>query len=107
MSLDVSLIGDIGIEIYSANITHNLNKMAMKLGVYKPIWRPEEIKITKARELIVPLQEGLYLLKKFPETYKDYNPENGWGDYNGLVDFMEGYLEACKNTPYANVKVCR
>ena len=33
---------------YSANITHNLGKMAEEAGIYKHLWRPEEIGITKA-----------------------------------------------------------
>ena len=35
-------------EVYSANITHNLNTMADEAGIYKHLWRPDEIKITKA-----------------------------------------------------------
>jgi len=41
--------------VYDANITHNLGEMADEAGVYKHLWRPEEIGLTKAAELIEPL----------------------------------------------------
>ena len=64
-------------EVYSANITHNLNTMASQAGIYEHLWRPDEIGITKAKELIDPLREGLHKLKSEPEMYKAFNPSNG------------------------------
>ncbi len=65
-------------EVYSANITHNLNSMAKDAGIYEHLWRPDEINITKAKELIEPLRHGLHNLKSEPERYKKFNPENGY-----------------------------
>jgi hypothetical protein len=39
-------------EVYSANITHNLGKMADEAGVYEALWRPEEIGVKTAFDLI-------------------------------------------------------
>ena len=94
-------------EVYSANITHNLGKMAGEAGIYEHLWRPDEIKITKAKELIEPLRQGLHNLKSEPERYKKFNPENGWGSYDGLVKFVENYLNACYEYPDADVEVSR
>jgi len=94
-------------EVYWANITHNLDKMAEAAGIYEHLWRPDEIKITKAKELIEPLRQGLHNLKSEPERYKKFNPENGWGSYDGLVKFVENYLNACYEYPDANVEVSR
>lgn len=94
-------------EVYSANITHNLNNMAGEAGIYEHLWRPDEIKITKAKELIEPLRQGLHNLKSDPERYKKFNPENGWGSYDGLVKFVENYLNACYEYPDADVEVSR
>lgn len=94
-------------EVYAANITHNLNRMADAAGIYQTLWRPEEIGITHALELIVPLQSGLALLRSDPERFKQLNPENGWGTYEGLVEFVERYLVACENYPAAAVSVSR
>lgn len=107
MSLDVSLIAMRPTEVYTNNITHNLNKMATEAGIYKHLWRPEEIGITKAEELIMPLMEGLKLLKNDPARFKKLNPENGWGSYEGLIDFIENYLEACVKNPDATIEISR
>lgn len=94
-------------ECYSANITHNLNAMAAEAGIYKHLWRPEEIGISKAAQLIEPLRVGLALLKADPPRFKKHNPPNGWGDYDGFVEFVEKYLAACEQNPTADVGASR
>jgi hypothetical protein len=94
-------------EVYSANITHNLGKMADEAGIYKLLWRPEEIGIAKAAQLVEPLTAGLAVLKQEPERFKAFNPENGWGSYDGLVRFTADYLAACRAFPDAEVSVWR
>ena len=94
-------------QVYWGNITHNLSKMAEEAGIYEHLWRPDEIKITKAKELIEPLRQGLHNLKSEPERYKKFNPENGWGTYDGLVKFVENYLNACYEYPDAVIEVSR
>lgn len=92
---------------FEYNITHNLNTMAEKAGIYKYLWRPEELGITKAKELIDHLEIGLAKLKENPEYFKVFNPKNEWGNYSNLVDFVQDYLQACKQFPEANVRVSR
>lgn len=92
-------------EFYKANITHNLGKMAEAAGIYKCLWRPGEIGITKAKQLIDPLREGLARLKEDPEYFQQYDSPNGWGLYIHFVPFVEKYLEACKRYPDADVHV--
>lgn len=94
-------------EFYSANITHNLNTMAEEAGIYTYLWRPEELGITKARELIDPLEIGLILMKNNPERFKKLDPKNGWGSYGLFVPWVESYLKACKEHPDADVNVSR
>jgi len=106
MSLDVSLYMGKR-EVYTANITHNLNTMANEAGIYYHLWRPEEIGLTTAKELIEPLEKGLELLKKEPERFEQFNPENGWGNYEGLVKFVENYLDACRDLPEARIEISR
>lgn len=107
MSLDVCLTKVAPVRIYDANITHNLNKMAEAAGIYKHLWRPEEIGITKAAQLIEPLTAGLADLKARPEFFATFDAENGWGKYPGLVRFVEAYLPACIADPDAGVEVSR
>ena len=107
MSLDVYLTAVRPTEVYSRNITHNLGKMAAEAGIYEALWRPEEINVTTAEQLVPLLETGLETLRADPERFKKFNPENGWGDYEGLVNFVETYLEACKENPDAEVNVSR
>jgi hypothetical protein len=94
-------------DLFSANITHNLNWMADSAGIYQCLWRPDEIGITQASQLIAPLAVGLALLVSCPDRFKAFNPENGWGNYDNLVRFVRNYLDACKAYPDATVRVSR
>lgn len=93
--------------VFQANITHNLNTMAEEAGIYQHLWRPEELDITLGSQLIDPLREGLHRLKSDPERFKALNPENGWGSYSKLVEFVEKYLDACYKFPSAYVEADR
>lgn len=115
MSLDVSLLITKPTEVYSSNITHNLGKMAnaVKLSsgdtLYNILWRPDECipPYTKASEISELLDEGFNILLASPEEYKQYNPENGWGSYDGLVEFVYRYRNACWDNPDAEIGICR
>ena len=93
--------------VYWANITHNLGAMAAEAGIYQALWRPEELEITKANELIDPLEKGLKDLKEKPEYYEKFNSPNGWGLYEHFVPFVEKYLEACKQYPQTIISISR
>lgn len=93
--------------VFDANITHNLGKMADKAGIYYTLWRPEEIEISKAKDIIELLEKGLTDLKSRPEYFEQFNSPNGWGMYEDFVPFVEKYLNACKNYPDAIIEVSR
>lgn len=94
-------------ELYSANITHNLNAMADAAGIYYALWRPEEIGKEKASDIIDLLEKGLDDLKSRPEHFEQFNSPNGWGLYKNFVPFVEEYLNACKKYPDATISVYR
>ena len=115
MSLDVYLYIEVDtggkekkeIELFSSNITHNLGSMATEAGIYQHLWRPEEINIKYAGELIEPIEKGLALMKSDPERFKKHNASNGWGMYEHFIPWIEKYLLACKEHPKALVSVSR
>jgi|SRR6266852_4906709 len=43
-----------------------------------------------------PLAEGAQRMQAEPERYRAMNPENGWGDYEGALEFLRDLAEACK-----------
>jgi hypothetical protein len=89
-----------GHQIFEVNYTHNIVHMmhaAAKTSHYdwaddfqgEPAWR------------LVPLLARLVSnLKKDPEKYRAMNPNNGWGDYDGMLDdYLGPLMEACNSNP--------
>jgi hypothetical protein len=113
-------------QLYTANITHNLNVMAEQAGIYKALWRPyqlhkdyvhsedynkemafEDLVTIIASDIIPIIEQGLDLLKNRPDYFSKFNAENGWGKYVNFVPFVEKYLEALKQYPDSLVEVDR
>lgn len=120
MSLDVYIISNVEREVvcshcntphmeyetlFTANITHNLGEMAARAGIYYHLWKPQDIDITTAYQLIEPLTDGLNRLKEDPEFYKQYEAKNGWGTYDDFVPWIEEYLDACIKFPDGKISV--
>jgi hypothetical protein len=114
MSLDVDLMVTQPTSVYSANITHNLGKMAGAVNLsngmtlYQVLWRPDEQQGLKfAKDIAELLDEGWNTLLADPEHFKQFDPENGWGSYEGLCNFVYKYRNACWDNPEAELSVSR
>jgi hypothetical protein len=114
MSLDFALLkhypgcpqcgrGSETVYYFDRNITHNLAAMAQEAGVYDCLWRHSENGIWKAKQLIDPLLAGITKMHQHPELFVKHNPENGWGNYRGLCDWLTDLLEACWKNPGADI----
>jgi hypothetical protein len=106
-------------DLYSANITHNLGKMADAAGLYEALWRPHRLKEgynipeddhhaeykfeeenpVRAYEIIPIIEKGLEDMLARPEHYRTFDSPNGWGMYVHFIPFIEQYLEALKKYP--------
>lgn len=113
MSLDVELYcepcphcGEVK-EGFRANITHNLSPMAREAGIYKAVWRPEEIGIEYASQLISTLSAGISKMRANPSKFRALDSPNGWGLYDNFVPWLERYLQACMDHPNAKVETDR
>lgn len=58
-----------------------------------------------ATEAIDILHKGVTNMNNDPEKYKAMNPPNGWGDYEGALQFLTKILNACIENPNAYIKV--
>lgn len=91
-------------EFWSGNITHNLTEMAKDclcwdgLSLYQLLWRDNPPKFKKWT-YIAHLSECLNILKDDPEHFKKFNPENGWGTYEQLCNFVEDFIKALITMP--------
>jgi len=107
MSLDIYLETNDCLTIHHENITHNLAEMAGHAGLYLPMWRPETLGISRAWQLRMFLVPSLAQLKMNPAYFQTFNPKNGWGDYETLLETVENLLFACERNPQARVRVTR
>jgi len=94
-------------ECFSQNITHNLGAMADEGGFYEALWRPEEVGITQAKQLIPILRKAIADMEDNPARFEKHNAPNGWGLYEHFLPWLRKYLEACLQYPEAVISVSR
>ena len=94
-------------EVYSANITHNLGKMADEGGIYGIVWRPEENGIETAGQLIKTLESAIQVMHQDRPRFEQHNASNGWGLYENFLPWLERLLKACKKYPNAKYTASR
>ena len=102
---------------WSANITHNLGQMASNIPVnfngnqttlYYACWRPDEIGVKTAGELLPLLVQGLHYMIDHRSKLMQYESPNGWGTYNGFMKFLLNYKQACEdNAPECKIDTRR
>jgi hypothetical protein len=113
MSLDIDLLVQQPSSIYADNITHNLAKMASNVHVapaltlYQILWRPEEHGLVWASDIAEHLDTAWNILLSEPEYFKQFNPSNGWGSYDSLLNFTYNYRNACWKHPHAEIQASR
>lgn len=95
------------------NITHNLNKMAMHVPVsdtltlYNVLWRPDESDLKTTDDILEYVTIGVKYLIDHKEELLQYNPDNGWGSYEGLLTFSRRVGSACLFHPHCEIEVSR
>lgn len=52
------------------------------------------------------LEQAIAKLESDPDKYKAMNPDNGWGDYEGAIQFLRDILNVCKLKPRSKITVC-
>lgn len=122
MGLDLSL----NVKIANFSLTHNLTAMAShvsvgsikiyssatsyedkELSLYDVLWRPEEHYLYYVEDLLPYYEKGLQELLNDPDKYEKYNPENGWGSYDNLVEQLTKLVYVCKINKNASVNADR
>jgi hypothetical protein len=110
MSLDIGLTYN-GELMWEGNITHNLGRMSRAAGAYEAVWTPDDPSDGGApynpRQVIDEIVPAINHLLYERHHYEQFNPENGWGDYDTLVRFLVDYALALSKFPNAEIKVSR
>lgn len=81
------------------NLTYNLSPMLWAAGM--PPWK--EFIGMRAGDAGSIWQAVVDELQDDPDKYKELNPANGWGDYDGAVEVLTALAAACMQHPDATV----
>ena len=60
-----------------------------------------------AETLVEPLNRAIGEMMESPEVFRQMNPPNGWGDYEGALEFLVWIRDRCMMWPKARVHVWR
>lgn len=52
-----------------------------------------------------PLADGVKRMEADPDHYRAMNPKNGWGDYQGALDYLRRLAEACAQHPKCTIAI--
>lgn len=105
MSWDISLTINTGIKereiVDCGNYTYNVSDMYVK-AMGKSL---SDLHGKKAKDVIPLLKTGVKAMLTDPIEMKKLSPENGWGDYDGALEYLQGILKACEENPECIVRV--
>lgn len=109
MSWDIVFKYDLGgaelatIEIEHLNYTYNCGPMFSKAN--KGVGLSEALDSKQARDVEFILRAVVSEMVSNPSTYKELNPKNGWGSYEGFTKFLFDFAEECSKYPNATVSI--
>lgn len=87
-----------------ANITHNVAQMWRRAGCYDALYESEG---KPAAEILPALNKAVDDMAANPATYRELNPSNGWGNYEGALEYLRTFRDRCAEHPKALVGVSR
>lgn len=106
MSYDIYLAIDTGGE-HSATVA--------EVGNYTsnvaPMWRRAlgcslaDLHGTPAADAIPVLERAVADMAVNPGPYKEMEPSNGWGDYDGAFGYLHRLLDLCREHPRTTIEV--
>lgn len=107
MSLDFTITenNEDGVELWWRNITHNVNKMADKCGLYKPLWCANEYESNK--DIVEGISSGIKKAIEMRWELEAMNPENGWGSHKDLLLFAYAVRDALIEFPHGIVHISK
>ena len=107
MSYDISLYINTGIEerkvVEVGNYTYNCCGMFTDASAGTAISDLDGEECWKIEPMLASAVENL---QKNPNKYRAMNPENGWGDYDSFLLYVEKLLRECRQNPKCKIVVC-
>lgn len=101
VSIQVAAGPDVEVEAFWRNYTSNTSRMwTHALGRSL-----REFDKAPASEAAGPLAVGVRKMEYDPVFYRQWEPDNGWGDYDGALAFLRAVAGACAAMPLGVLRV--
>ena len=130
MSLDVSIVktndkGECLDTIWWGNVTHNMNMMADHVPIkysdeegmvsfmgslYDVVWNLKEIGdgyFVDTTNMGKALSLGICYMIEHRLELLQYNPRNGFGDFNAFLIFLIDYKNNCEDNPGCRIEISK
>lgn len=100
--LEMSTGGEHDVEAFWRNHTSNT----------AGIWRTAGIDLAecdgrRASSVAEGLAVAVDRIKRNPERYREFEPDNGWGTVESTLEFLEAILAACIAHPATTMRISR
>lgn len=107
MSYDISLNIDTGGRypatiVDCGNYTYNVAPMFARALGGKGL---NDIDGEEAWKVIPKLEHAIEHMGTHAADYRELNPPNGWGNYDGALEYLRGVLKACKENPKCTIRI--
>lgn len=106
MSWDVYLLIDTGNHMHevteSRNYTSNVSGMFYEAGLEDGI---KGLDGMSAMSVVLALDPVIRYMETHPDEMRKFNAKNGWGDYEGALEFAKGIFFDCLENPKCTVHV--
>lgn len=89
---------------YYYNITYNIRDILVKSSNCEDVWTANGL--IPILDLYDKFEVGLLELKNNMEKYREYEPSNGWGKCEDVLDFYKWFFDSLKDIPkddYTNI----
>ena len=92
-------------EALNFNYTYNVSPMWYK--IYPDAKNMVDIDGMTGEEAYKKLSYARKVLESQPKEFMALNPSNGWGSYDGFLDFINELIKACMDNPKLVWDSCR
>lgn len=93
--------------VFEGEVSADLVPIAKKAGIYQHVWHPDELKISRAKELISPIENAIKDMDADMPAFEALNGDDEFGTAKNLKEFLGIYLDACNTYPKAHVRVMK
>lgn len=80
--------------VFDRNYTYNIAKIAKEAG-----FSVNDFDGKNGAEIVAILDPAIERMNKNPDHFRQFNPPNGWGDFDSFVGLLEILLAHCHEYP--------